>query len=105
MLRQIKPAMKRGDEWRRLSGEQRKRKIIQVEMQNVEFACNSSDLLEHGHVKRVRIADRTIEPERARPDCFEPCRGDGIAAGKQRDIVTLRDKLLRQPRNHALGAA
>src|SRR5262249_14543248 len=34
---------------------------------------------------------------------LQPRRGAGIAAGKQRDIVTQRDELLSQPRDHTFG--
>ena len=76
-----------------------------MEMQKVELGRALIDPLQHQHVQRVRIADRTVEPQRARPDGVEPRRRHRVAAGKQRDLMAERNQLFRQPRHHALGPA
>ena len=104
MLGQIKAAVQSGGEWRRLPGKQGERIIVEMKMQKIELAGTLIDALEHQHVQRVGIADRTIEPQCTRPYGFEPRRGDGIPAGEERYFVAECDQFLREPRHDALGS-
>ena len=90
MLRQIEPAVQRGQERRRLPGEQRERIIVEMEVQEVEFLVVAflPHALQHHHVQRVGVADRAVEAQRLRPGRVEFRRGLGIAAGEQRDVVS-----------------
>ena len=61
--------------------------------------------LQHHHMQCIGIPHRAVEAQRFRPHGVEFRRGAGIAAGKQRDIVTQCHEFLRQPVHHPLGAA
>ena len=63
--------MQRGDERRRLAREQRERIIVEMEVQEVELVGAPTHMFEHRHVQRVRIAHRSVEPQRARPERFK----------------------------------
>jgi hypothetical protein len=67
MFGQIEPPVQGCHERRRLPGQQRKRVVIEVAMQNVEITGAPADALQHRHVQRVRIAHRAVEAQRARP--------------------------------------
>jgi hypothetical protein len=105
VLRQVEAAMHGGDEGRGLAREHRERKIIEVEMQHVEFGGTLSHLFQHGHMQRHRIAHRIVQAQRTRPHRLELGRGLRIAAGEQRDVVAKRHQLLGEPGNHSLGSA
>src|SRR4051812_848274 len=105
MLGEIEPAVQGGEERRRLAREQRERIVVEVKMQEVEFAGLAADLLEHRDMQRVGIADRTVEAQRARPVGLQFRRGLRVSAGKQRDVVTERDELFDEPVYDAFGSA
>jgi hypothetical protein len=52
VLGQVEPAVQRGKEWGRLPGKQRKRMVIEMEMQKVELFVVTflPDALQHHHV-------------------------------------------------------
>ena len=107
VLGQIEPAVQRGQERGRLPGEQRERIVVEMEVQEVEFLVVTflPDALQHHHMQRVGIANRSVEPQRLRPCRVEFRGGLGIAAGEQRDVVSQCDKFLGQPVHHPFGAA
>ena len=74
-----------------------------MEVQEIEFIRLASDLLQHGHVQRVRVADRTVEAQRSRPERFKLRRGARVAACEQRHVMTERDQFLDEPLHDALG--
>ena len=67
MFRQVKPAVQRGNERRRLAGKHREWIVIEVKMQKVELARTLPDALQHQHVQCIGITDRAVEAERAGP--------------------------------------
>jgi hypothetical protein len=71
VLRQVEPAMQRGQERRRLPEEQRERIVVEMEVQEIELLVVTfpPDALKHHHVQCVGIADRSIEAQR-----LWPCR-------------------------------
>src|SRR5262249_51955572 len=103
MLGQVEAAMQGRDEGGRLPRKQRKRVIVQVEMEDVEMVGSAPDLLQHRHVQSHRIPHRTVEAKRPRPDRFEASGGVGIAAGEQGHVVPEGDEFLGQPRNNPLS--
>src|SRR5215831_10702420 len=84
-------AMQRTDERCRLAGKQGKRIVIEVKVQQVEIVSPLADLLEHGDVQRIRIADRTVQTQCLRPKCLEVGRGVRIAAREQDHVMSERD--------------
>ncbi|OIQ64093.1 hypothetical protein GALL_543600 [mine drainage metagenome] len=69
VLGQIKPAVQGGHKRGRLAEEQRKRIVVEVEMQKVEFLIVAllPNAFQHHHMQRVGIADGSVEAERLRP--------------------------------------
>ena len=84
---------------------QRSVKQVDVEVQHVELVDPAADLVQHDHVVRQRIAYRRIEAQRYVAAADEPGRCLGVAAGKQRDIVSLAHEFFSQKRNDAFRAA
>ncbi len=84
--------------------EQRKLKLVDVEMENVELGRPRSNFVEHEHVIGDRIANGCIQAQRSRHTWHEFRSGVTVAAGKQRHVVALRNKLLGQIENYALGS-
>src|SRR6266446_8937087 len=70
MLRQVESAMERGDEWRRLTGKQRERIVIEMKVQHIEIMSPLANSLEHGHMQRIRVADRAVQTQCLRPACL-----------------------------------
>ena len=101
MLRQIKPAVERGDERCRLPGKQREGIVVEMEVQQVEIVGAAPNALEHGHVQRIWIEYRAIEPQGSRPARFQFGGGLRVAAREQDDVVFQSDQRLRQPRTDA----
>jgi len=102
---QVEPTVQRGGIWRALSRKQRERIIIEMKVEKIEVVGAAAHVFKHRHVQRVRIADRAVEPQRARPECFKFCGSAGVAACKQRDLVTERHQFFCQPVNDAFGAS
>jgi hypothetical protein len=97
MLRQVKPAMERGDEWCRLTGKQGERIVVEMEVQQIEIASPLAISLEHGHVQCIWVADRAVQTQGLRPTCFQVGRSLRIAAREQDDFMPKRDQFVRQP--------
>jgi len=105
VLRQVESAMERGDEWCRLAGKKGEWIIIEMKVQQIEIVSPLANLLEHGHMQRIGIADRAIQTQGFRPTCLEVGRRFRIAAREQDDVMSERDQFVGQPRNDALGAS
>ena len=60
-------------------------------MQQIEIVSPLANLLEHGHVQRIRIADRAIQTQGLRPTYLELGRSLRIAAREQDDLMSERD--------------
>jgi hypothetical protein len=101
----IESAVQRGQERRRCAAEQRERPVDQVDVQHVELMRAAIHLLQHHHMRRKGVAQRTAEAQRARQHRLECHRGDRIAAGEQRHVVTEIDEFFCQIRNDPLGSA
>src|SRR5262249_27272670 len=105
VLRQVKSPVERSDEWCGLARKQGKWIVIEVKVQQIEIVNPLANLLEHGHVQRIRIADRAIQTQGLRPTCLEVRRSLRIAAREQYDLMSERDQFVGQPRNNTLGAS
>ena len=75
-----------------------------MEVDHVELVRPLAQVVEHREVARDVVADAG-EAQALRRAGHELGRGLRIAAGEQRDVVTLADQLLGQPRDDALGPA
>src|SRR5262249_36302803 len=95
----------RRHEWGGLPHEQREWVVIEVEVQDVEVACLSTDMLEHGQMQGVCIADAAVQPQRPRPYRLELGRRARISAREQRNVMALCHELFSQPRNDPFGAS
>ena len=102
---QILAAVQRGDGAARDRPEQREMKLVDVEVQDVEFVGALAHAIEHQHVIGDRIADAGVEPQRLRHAGHQIGRRDRIAAREQRDLVAERHQLLSQIGDDPLGAA
>src|SRR5215470_7801769 len=97
--------MERGDEWRRLTGKQGKRTVVEMKVQQIEIMSPLANSLEHGDMQRIRVADRAVKTQCLRPTCLEVGRGSRIAAREQDNVMSERNQFVGQPRNNALGAS
>jgi len=62
--------MEGGDKWRRLTGKQGERIVIEMKVQHIEIMSPLANSLEHGHMQRIGVADRAIETQCLRPACL-----------------------------------
>src|SRR3984957_13851488 len=104
MLWQIKTTMQRREEGRRLARHHGERVIVEMEMQQIEFLRAPRHLFDHADVKSVGITHGAVESEGCRPHRLKPGAGGGVAARKERNLVSERDQLLRQPGDHPFGS-
>jgi hypothetical protein len=102
---QILAAVQGGDGAIRNRPEQRKLKLIDMEVQDVKVIGVLTHAIEHQHVIGDRIDDAGVEPQRLGHAGHEIGRRDRIAAGKQGHIVAQRNKLFGQIGDNPLGAA
>jgi hypothetical protein len=105
VIGKILSAVQRRERPRGLGPEHRKMHIIDMKVQDVEFVGSFTQLIEHHHLMRDRIADRRVKPQRMGGAGHEFGSCNRIAAGKQRDLMTLRYQFLGQIGNHPLGTA
>src|SRR5258707_15862501 len=84
-LRQVEPAMERGDEWYRLTGKQRERIIIEMKVQQIKIMSPLANSLDHGHMQRIGVADRAVQTQCLRKTCLRLSRphfaGEGCRSG------------------------
>ena len=76
-----------------------------MEVDDVELAATAKHLLQQEDVVRELIDATLVEAQGTRDDRDQACGGHGIAAGKERHVVALRDELFREVRDDALGTA
>src|SRR5215472_13618934 len=96
--------MERGDEWRRLTGKQGKRIVIEMKVQQIEIMSPLANSLKHGDMQRIRVADRAVQTQCLRPTCLQVGRSLRIAACEQDNVMPERNQFVGQPRNNALGS-
>jgi len=99
-FRQVETAVQRGHERHGLACEQRKRVIVDVKMQHIEFVRAAAHFLEQQHVRRHHVANGRVEAQCLRPERFELGRGLRIAARKEGDVVALLDQCFGQIGHH-----
>ena len=92
---------------------QREVKLVDVEMQDIEFVGHLAHAVEHQHVVRNRIPYIRVQSQCHRHAAHQLGAGNRIAAGKQGHVVTLPNQFVGeighdslattiQPRWHAL---
>src|SRR5271156_6573035 len=80
--------MECGDERHALAREERGWEIIQVEVQNIELACEPIDFLQEQELWRQTVPNRWVEAQSFRPDGYKLCLGYRITACEQGHIMT-----------------
>ena len=104
-FRKVQPTVQCGDG---LVGEAADQRIVQdvdMEVEGVELIGEGPDAVEHDDVGRNRILYARVQPQCGFAEGDEPGGGAGVAAGKQRHVVTLPHQLLGQIGDDALGAS
>jgi hypothetical protein len=71
--------------------------IVDVKMNHVELVTPLPHFFNHQKVVGQRVNASLIGSKGARTHCHQACRGGGIAAGKQGNIVSRANQLFRQP--------
>ena len=79
--------------------------LVDMKMQDVKLRCHVAQLFEHDHVVGDGVAHGRIEPQRLFAEGHQPRRAYGVSAGKQGDLVALRNQFLGEVGHDALGAA
>ena len=69
-------------------------KLVDVKMENVELVGALANLIEHQHIIGDGIADRGRKTKRRLGTRHELGRGQRVATGKERELMTLLDQLL-----------
>ena len=80
-------------------------KLVNVEMQNVEFSREHAYPVEHQHVIRDRVADIEVEAQCHGRAAHELGSGDGVCTREQGHLVTRSDQFIREIGNNSLGPA
>ena len=80
-------------------------KLVDVEMQNVEFFRELTHPVEHQHVIGDRVTDVPVETQCCGRAAHELGSGDGVRACEQGHLVTQSDQLIREIGNNSLGPA
>src|SRR5690606_606828 len=88
-----------------VASRQRKMKVVDMEVHDVEFVHACEYALQHHDMARKRIAAIGIEPNRGAADRHVLRRRHRSAAREQRDVVPLAHELVRQIRDDAFGAS
>src|SRR5919204_5728726 len=94
-----------GQKWHSETREQGKVQPVEMSVDNVEFCAPARDGLEQSGNGGDWIGAGPPESKRSRPHRNELCPSLGVAACKERHLVTERNKLLDQPGDHPFGAA
>jgi hypothetical protein len=76
--------------------------LVDVEMDNVEFINQFSNLIQHNQVIRDYILNGCRESERCSCTSYELCRSRRVAACKQGNIMTRADELFGEIRDNPL---
>ena len=110
---QILPAVQGGHRPLRYRPKQGKMKLIDVEVQDVEFVRIFPHPVQHQHVIRDRVTHIVVESQRHGHARHQMRAGDGVPARKKRDVMAQPDQLIGEiggyslastikPRRHAL---
>jgi len=73
---------------------QGKMKLIDVEVQNVEFVGELSHPVEHQHVIGDRVTHVGVETQRHRDARHQTRAGNGVSARKKRHLMARSDQLI-----------
>jgi len=98
-------AVQCGDGAARNRPKQRKLKLVDMEVQDVEVAGALTYSIEHQHVIGSRIDHARVQPQCLRYTGHKISRRNRIAACKQGDIMAERHQLLGQVGNDTFSAA
>ena len=102
---QVLAAMQCSDSAARDRPEQRKLKLVDMEVHDIEVVSALAHAIEHQHVIGNRVADAGVEPQRLGHARHQIRRRDRIAAREQRHVVAERHQLLGEVGNDPLSAA
>lgn len=86
-------------------GKDRKMNIVDVKMQQIEFARATPHLLDHRHVVRQGVFHARIEPQCLGRTGRKLGRCDRVGAGEERDVVTCGDEFFTEVGNDPFRAA
>src|SRR5580700_3079678 len=75
-----------------------------MKVQYIEFSCSPADVFEHGEDGGALVADRGIQSQRLGTARHQLGTGHRVAAGEQRDLVSLPNQLLGKVRHDPLSA-
>ena len=100
---QVLATVQRGDGAVRDRAEKREVKLVDVEVEDVELVRHLTHAVEHQHVIRDGILYVGVEAQRHRHATHQVRAGNRIAAGKQRDVVTLPDQFVGKIGNDTLA--
>jgi hypothetical protein len=105
-FRYVEPAVECGDRRVVLAACDGEVQIVDVEVDDVEFACILTDDFEHSYVvcKRVDYI-RSLESQGVLADGTQFGRGYGVAARVESDVVPFIHELLCEVRDDSLRAA
>jgi hypothetical protein len=104
-IRQIEPAVQRGEKWRSQPAQERQVHPVQMGMDHVEIAGPFGDRLEQHGTGGSRIRTRAAQAQGPGTDWYEAGSGAGVPAREQRDVMIQADQFVCQPRDHALSPA
>ncbi len=104
-MRQVEAAVERVHGGRPHQPREREREIVHVAVDQVELLGPFEYLRQLHHVRRERIGDAVVQPDRTRHRRHQRRRGAGIAAGEERDVVPAAHLFLDQVGDDALGAS
>src|SRR5262249_12283279 len=79
-------------------------KLIDVEVQNVEFFGVLPHAVEHQHVIRNWVTNIGVQPQRHRYARHQMGAGNGVSAGEKRHLVAQADQLISEIGDDSLAA-
>ncbi|GIQ75422.1 hypothetical protein BraRD5C2_38630 [Bradyrhizobium sp. RD5-C2] len=103
--RKVQPPMHRCQKGDTETAKQRKRKPIDMRVDHVEISRMLGDGFQQHRASRVGIDALTPQAESARPYRMELASRPGIAARKERNVVSELDQFVHQPGRDPLGAS
>ena len=68
-----------------------------MKVQHVEIMSPLANLLKHGHVQRIGVADRAVETQCLRPACLQVGRSLRMSAREQYDVMSECNQFVGQP--------
>src|SRR5688572_27651815 len=97
--------MERGHRRYGLAYRQREVYIVEMKMDEIKGTGLPKHLLKQHHMRRELVHTPLVEAQGARTGLHQTRLGDGIATGKQGDLIPLADEFFREIGDHAFGAA